>query len=93
MAVLAKNSADALILHLACARAGAIYVPLNWRLAGDEIAALLLDASPALLFRDAEFAVSFDGPTHGLAGLSHLIDGSAGAAVPPVEPAAKSAVF
>lgn len=57
VAVLSRNRAEIVLLHLACARAGAIFVPLNWRLAGSEIAALCEDAKPALLFAESEFNV------------------------------------
>jgi fatty-acyl-CoA synthase len=73
VAVLAKNSADALIVHYACIRAGAIYVPFNWRLAPPEIAALLADAAPSMLFRDPEFAATeFSDPTFALTDLTAL---------------------
>src|SRR5690349_7146250 len=49
VATLDKNCADMLILLRACARAGAIFVPFNWRLAEAEVAALFADAAPALL--------------------------------------------
>ena len=52
-----RNSASLLILHLAAARAGAIYVPLNWRLAVPEIAALIDDAAPSLVVHDADFEI------------------------------------
>lgn len=53
VAVLARNSAWQVALHFACARLGAIYVPLNWRLSGAEIAALLERIRPRLLLGDA----------------------------------------
>jgi fatty-acyl-CoA synthase len=56
IATLARNCAEMLILHLACNRAGAIFVPFNWRLAPAEIAMLAGDARPELLFHDPEFA-------------------------------------
>jgi fatty-acyl-CoA synthase len=56
VATLAKNCAEMLILHLACTRAGAIFVPLNWRLAPAEIDYLVRDAEPDLLYHDAQFA-------------------------------------
>lgn len=56
VATLAKNCAEMLLLQLASTRAGTIFVPLNWRLAAAEIAALVADAEPAILFLDAEFA-------------------------------------
>ncbi|MFC2954200.1 AMP-binding protein [Marinicaulis aureus] len=49
VAALAKNCAELVMLHLACARLGAIYVPLNWRLAVHELERLIEDAAPALL--------------------------------------------
>jgi fatty-acyl-CoA synthase len=55
VATIGRNSVALLTLHLACARAGAIYVPFNWRLAPSEVAVLAEDAHPALLFHDAEF--------------------------------------
>jgi fatty-acyl-CoA synthase len=53
VAVLAKNRVECVVLHLACARAGLILVPLNWRLSPAELAALVADAEPALLLGDA----------------------------------------
>jgi fatty-acyl-CoA synthase len=56
VAVLARNCAETMILHLGTIRAGALFVPFNWRLATAELAALVADAGPALLFHDADFA-------------------------------------
>ncbi|RYD47286.1 MAG: acyl-CoA synthetase, partial [Sphingomonadales bacterium] len=50
VAVLSKNSAEMVVLQLACIRAGSVFVPLNWRLAVPELEALVADARPALLF-------------------------------------------
>lgn len=55
--VLARNHPLQVVLQFACARAGAIFVPLNWRLALPELAAILADADPALIFHDTEFDV------------------------------------
>ena len=52
VAVLARNRAEVLVLHLACARTGAIFVPLNWRLSGLEISVIIADAQPRIAFRD-----------------------------------------
>ncbi len=57
IASLARNHPNILVLQLACVRAGAIFVPFNWRLATAEIAALIDDADPALIFHDQEFIV------------------------------------
>jgi fatty-acyl-CoA synthase len=53
VAALAKNRAELTFMHLACARIGAMYVPLNWRLATAEIGKLIEDATPRLLLGDA----------------------------------------
>ncbi|MFY8092264.1 MAG: AMP-binding protein [Niveispirillum sp.] len=55
IAVLARNDMAIPILHLAAARLGAIFVPLNWRLTVPELAFQVADADPALLLVDAEF--------------------------------------
>jgi fatty-acyl-CoA synthase len=54
VAVLARNSGTQLLVHLACSRLGAMFVPLNWRLAPSELVAILLDAEPRLLGYDEE---------------------------------------
>lgn len=59
---LARNRVELAILHLACARAGAIYTPLNWRLSAAEIVALVQDAEPRLVVGDHELErVGLDG--------------------------------
>jgi fatty-acyl-CoA synthase len=60
VAVIARNCAEMLILHLACIRAGAVFVPLNWRLAEAELAVLIADAAPKFLFRDTDFIATAD---------------------------------
>jgi fatty-acyl-CoA synthase len=57
VAVVGRNHPLQIVLQFACARAGAIFVPLNWRLAKPELAVILADADPALLFDDPEFAL------------------------------------
>ena len=56
VAVLASNRLETIVLFFACARIGAILVPLNWRLALPELAAVVADAEPAVLFAEQEFA-------------------------------------
>ena len=72
VATIARNRAELLILQLGCVRAGAIYVPLNWRLAATEIAVLLDDADPAILLTEAAFAQTRDGVQHDLGALDRL---------------------
>jgi len=54
LTTLSKNCAEMLILQLACSRAGAIFVPFNWRLASAEIEALASDAEPKIVFHDPD---------------------------------------
>jgi fatty-acyl-CoA synthase len=57
VATVARNHPNMIVLQFACVRAGAIFVPFNWRLASAEIATLLEDADPAIVFHGVEFVV------------------------------------
>ena len=57
IAYLGANHPEQLILTFAAALAGLVMVPLNWRLAAPELAAILANAEPALLIAEAGFAV------------------------------------
>src|ERR1700749_4722765 len=46
IAVLAPNTTDTFEVQFACGRIGAIFVPLNWRLATPELQAILADCAP-----------------------------------------------
>lgn len=50
VAWLGANDASQLALLFACARIGAVQVPLNWRLAPDELRFILADSGAGLLF-------------------------------------------
>ena len=54
VAMLSRNSAQAFELMYACARLGAIFVPLNIRLSDAELARLVSDAGPAVLAGESE---------------------------------------
>ena len=54
LACLAKNRAEIVALHLACARLGVMFVPLNWRLTSAELHAILADCTPSLLYADEQ---------------------------------------
>jgi fatty-acyl-CoA synthase len=56
--ILAANHPDYLVLLYACARLGALLVPLNWRLAPSELAFMLSDAEPKVLLVEEAFAAS-----------------------------------
>jgi len=53
VAVLTRNRVEFFELLFACARLGAILVPLNWRMPPAELDGLLADAEPSLLFHGA----------------------------------------
>lgn len=55
VAILAHNSTDIFEVQFACMKLGAIFVPLNWRLAAAEIMDILAHAEPALLLYGHEF--------------------------------------
>lgn len=55
IAYLGHNSALAIVLFFAAARLGAIYMPLNWRLAPREHAFMLADAEPTALVVEPAF--------------------------------------
>lgn len=55
VAVLSRNSAQFLVLHLACVRAGAIFVPVNWRLTPSEVRQTLLDCEPSWFVLEQTF--------------------------------------
>jgi fatty-acyl-CoA synthase len=56
VAILAANHPDYLVLLYACARLGALMVPLNWRLAVPEQVYILCDASVKALLVEQVFA-------------------------------------
>jgi fatty-acyl-CoA synthase len=62
LATLSKNNAEMVILQLACIRAGAIFMPLNWRLAVVELEALVADARPVLMFGQTGFVAPSNAP-------------------------------
>ncbi|MBS3809865.1 MAG: AMP-binding protein, partial [Desulfobacterales bacterium] len=53
--VLGQNSTEYFLLYGAAAAAGAIMLPVNWRLSAEEICYNLNDCSPKLLFADEQF--------------------------------------
>ncbi len=55
VATVTRNSAEMLILNFACIRAGAIFVPTNWRLSPAELAVILGDAGVSIVFKNDEF--------------------------------------
>ena len=68
VATLTGNSPEHVAALFACAKTGAILVPLSWRLAGAELAYQLDDAEPALLLVEEEHDALAD---EALAAASH----------------------
>lgn len=59
VALLAKNRLEHLTLFFACAKIGAIFVPLNFRLAHEELRETLDLIDPTLFFSSMEYQASF----------------------------------
>jgi fatty-acyl-CoA synthase len=55
VAFLGLNSPEIIILLFACARVGAVLMPLNWRLAGPEHTFMLEQSAPSAIFVEPEF--------------------------------------
>jgi fatty-acyl-CoA synthase len=62
VAVLMKNSAAFLDIAFAASHVGAIFLPINFRLASDEIAYIIENSGARLLIADEEFRASAAGP-------------------------------
>ena len=56
VAVLLGNCSEYFEIYFACARAGLIAVPVNYRLTGPELEQIIDHAQPSLLITDAEYA-------------------------------------
>jgi len=59
--ILGKNSLEFFLLYGAGAALGAIMLPINWRLSGDEIAYNLNDCEAKVLFVDQEYQETIEG--------------------------------
>lgn len=72
VAILCRNRIEFFELLFACAKTGAILVPLNWRMPAAEIRPLLGDCTPRLLIfgqEDADIAAELSGGVPALLGL------------------------
>lgn len=58
VAILAHNRGEHFELFFACAKLGALFMPLNWRLAPAELDAILADAEPDVLVYDQACAAA-----------------------------------
>ena len=62
VAVLMKNSAAFLDIAFAASHIGAVFLPINYRLAAEEIAYIVENAGARILIADEEFAANAAGP-------------------------------
>jgi fatty-acyl-CoA synthase len=77
VATLTGSSAEHVVVFFACAKAGLVLLPLNWRLAPPELAYQLEDAEPAVLLASPEHAETAAALHDRVAGLEDLAaDGS-----------------
>jgi len=58
VAIIARNAPVFYELVFACAKAGLIMLPVNWRLSPRELDDVLADAAPGLVLADVEFAAN-----------------------------------
>lgn len=58
IAVIGRNSLLQLAIAFGCQRIGAVFTPLNWRLGGAELSAIVDDCAPALLLYADEFSAA-----------------------------------
>jgi fatty-acyl-CoA synthase len=84
VAVLMKNSAAFLDIAFAASHVGAIFLPINFRLASDEIAYIVENSGARLLIADEEFRASAAGPAPIV-----LVDGAAQSNATRLGPKAK----
>jgi fatty-acyl-CoA synthase len=94
VAVISRNRVEMLILHFACVRTGAIFVPINWRLAAGEVAYILKDCRPAIVLNEPDFeALLGDAGGYRLR-ISDSVDGLAArmAAARPIPSSRKSSL-
>ncbi|MEQ9642733.1 MAG: long-chain fatty acid--CoA ligase [Alphaproteobacteria bacterium] len=75
-AVLLPNTSDFFEVQFACARLGAIFVPLNWRLTVPELTYIVGDAGAKVLIHDADFAETAEALQEPCE-ITHLVETSA----------------
>jgi len=76
VAFLGFNSPEMLALFFACARNGALFMPLNWRLAAPEHKQMLQDCPPRVLIVERDFLAQTRGIGATLAGMARVAIGA-----------------
>ena len=79
VAYLGFNSPEMLALLFACARLGAMFMPLNWRLAAPEHRQMLEDCPPTLLFVEPQYVAQTEAFRDALGAMTLVSFGPAGA--------------
>ncbi|PAP81003.1 AMP-dependent synthetase [Rubrivirga sp. SAORIC476] len=77
VAILAENSLEHVLLFVACQKSGAILVPLNYRLTGPELAYLVEDSDPTVVFVADACTLASDVQQVPLADVRPLAEGDA----------------
>jgi fatty-acyl-CoA synthase len=77
IAVLANNNSNVFEVQFAAAKLGAVFVPLNWRLAIPELEFICGDCEPVLLVHDHEFAEAA-AAVAATTGIAHRMDWDGG---------------
>jgi fatty-acyl-CoA synthase len=78
VAFLGLNSPEIIILLFACARVGAVLMPLNWRLAQPEHTFMLNQSQPSAFFVEPEFVAHVEALGPDIGTLSRITYGKAG---------------
>ena len=60
VAVLMGNRIESVTIFFACVRAGAVFVPLNWRLSPSELAVIVADAGPSVIVGERKYGFAAD---------------------------------
>jgi len=66
VALIGENRIEQVDLYFAVAKVGAVLVPVNWRLSPDEVAYILEDAEPAVLFYGSDMDATAQALSTGL---------------------------
>jgi long-chain acyl-CoA synthetase len=77
VAALSENCIELMELYLANAKAGSLLFPLNWRFSAAQVSEALADATPTVVFYDAEFRSVVD-QVWGEVDVQHWIEWSPG---------------
>ncbi|MFF3290931.1 long-chain-fatty-acid--CoA ligase [Streptomyces sp. NPDC003023] len=73
IAYLGKESTRYYEILFGCAKAGAVLVPINWRLTASEISYILDDSIAELVFVDTDFRATVEAAARDLSGLRQIV--------------------